>query len=242
MQPPGGQIAAASTDTVTVTGEFLSGVSQVALSNPRYGVPYTVPVAAAGYTSFTFVPNASLAHPAGIYRLAAQFLDAAGIVVQSTSPLPFALAPTLPTQIAGVAANAEGSLVTVSFSPNAREGQEVSLALSAITRRPRHCAVHLLCCGAAVQRQHRHPQLSVSANPSHRRLARASAGRWRDQPDRGRFVGASASLHRPDGDDMNATPAMDWAAQNQGRLVQEFAALHRRLGDEEPQPIAAPGR
>ena len=40
---------------------------------------------------------------------------------------------------------------------------------------------------------------------------------------------------------MNATPAMDWVAQNQGRLVQEFAALHRRFGDAEPQPIAAPG-
>ena len=40
---------------------------------------------------------------------------------------------------------------------------------------------------------------------------------------------------------MNATPAMDWVAQNQGRLVQEFAVLHRRLGDAEPQPIEEPG-
>jgi Pvc16 N-terminal domain len=149
VQPPGGQIAAASTDTVTVTGEFLNGVSQVALSNPRYGAPYTVPVAAASYTSFTFVPNASLTHPAGAYSLAAQFLDAAGIVVQSTSPMPFALAPTLPTQVAGVVANADGSLITVSFTPDAREGQDVSLALSAITPPPPGTA--LFTCSAAAQ-------------------------------------------------------------------------------------------
>jgi Pvc16 N-terminal domain len=130
VQPPGGQIAAASTDTVTVTGEFLSGVSQVSLSNPRYGVQFTVPVLTATSTSISFVPNKTLTYPAGVYDLSAQLTDASGGVLQSTNTLPIAVAPSLATQTATVVVNATGKLVTVTFTPNALEGQEVSLALS----------------------------------------------------------------------------------------------------------------
>jgi hypothetical protein len=137
VQPPGGQIAAASTDTVTVTGEFLSKVSQVSLSNPRYGVQYTVPVLTATNTSFSFVPNQNLTYPAGVYSMAAQFTDPSGAVVQTTNTLPLAVAPALATQTATVVTNTVNlvtvSLVTVTFSPNALEGQNVSLALSTIT-------------------------------------------------------------------------------------------------------------
>jgi hypothetical protein len=136
VQPPGGQLAAASTDPVTVTGEFLSGVTQVSLSKPRYGIQYPVPVSAATGASFSFIPNQTFSHPAGIYDLAAQFTDAAGAIVQTTNTLPIAIAPTLPTQTATVVTNAAGSLITVSFSPNALEGQDVSLALSAIPPTP----------------------------------------------------------------------------------------------------------
>jgi Pvc16 N-terminal domain len=134
VQPPGGQIAAASTDTVTVTGEFLSGVAQVSLTNPRYGIEYTVPISTATGASFSFVPNQSLAHPAGIYNLAAQFTDASGTVVQTTNTLPIAVAPTLPPQTVTRVISAAGSSVTVNnVSPNVLEGQNVSLTLTGIT-------------------------------------------------------------------------------------------------------------
>jgi hypothetical protein len=134
--PPNGQIAATSTDTVTVAGEFLIGASQVFLSNPRYGVAFSVPVAGVTGTSFTFVPDASQSRPAGIYDLKVQFLDSSGLVVQSTLPVPFAIAPILATQTATSATNATGTLVTVSISPPVRQGQDVSLTLSATTGTP----------------------------------------------------------------------------------------------------------
>jgi hypothetical protein len=136
VQPPGNQLAAAPTDRVTVTGEFLSGVTQVALSNPRYAIQYTVPVTAPTNGSFQFVPDQAATFPAGIYNLEAQFTDSAGAIVQSTNTLPIAVAPVLPTQTATVATGVAGALVTVSFTPNALEGQDVSLALSAIPPAP----------------------------------------------------------------------------------------------------------
>jgi Pvc16 N-terminal domain len=129
VQPPGGQLAAASTDTVTVTGEFLSGVTQVSLSKPRYGIQYPVPVSAATGASFTFVPDLTSSHPAGIYDLAGQFTDSSGAAIQTTNVLPLAVAPVLPPQTT----HAAGGLVNVHFSPNVLEGQSVSLALSSLT-------------------------------------------------------------------------------------------------------------
>jgi hypothetical protein len=131
INPPGGQAAAASNDLVTITGEFLGGTTQVLLSNPRYGIQYTVPVSPASVTNTTisFVPDASVTQPAGVYELSAQITDAAGLVTQSTNTLPFALAPTLPSQTATTQTNTAGFRVTVTFSPNAIPGQSVSLAL-----------------------------------------------------------------------------------------------------------------
>jgi hypothetical protein len=134
LKPNGGQVA--STDTVTVVGEFLSAITQVSLSNPRYGIQFTVRVTATA-TSFSFVPNATLAQPAGVYTLTGQSTDPSGAILQSTNSLPLAIAPTLPPQTAVVASNAAGKLVTINtFSPNALEGQDVSLALSSITPPP----------------------------------------------------------------------------------------------------------
>src|SRR5580698_6328561 len=54
------------TDTVTVNGEFLSGVTQVLLSNPRYAVEFPVAVTNITNTSFQFVPNNQTKYPAGV--------------------------------------------------------------------------------------------------------------------------------------------------------------------------------
>lgn len=124
VSPPSTQLAAAPTDTVTVTGENLGGVTQVVLTNARYGIQYPVTVTAPTATSFTFVPN----HPvAGVYDLEAQFTDASHAVVQTTNTLPVALAPVLQT------AKAVGNQVTVTFAPNAVEGQTVLLAVGSST-------------------------------------------------------------------------------------------------------------
>jgi hypothetical protein len=136
IQLPNGQIAAAFSDTVTVTGEFLRGVSQVWLSNPRYALQFPVPVSNVSNTSLQFVPGAQTTYPAGvppgIYSLVAQFTDPTGTtVLQSTNSLPIGLAATLPDQTQTATPNADGSFtVSVNFTPNIWEGQDVALSLS----------------------------------------------------------------------------------------------------------------
>ena len=84
-------------------------------------------------TSFTFVPNAGFANPAGMYSLTVQFLDSSSTPTQSVGPMAFPLAPTLLDQVATVVSNAEGRLVTVTMSPDVREGQDVSLSLASFS-------------------------------------------------------------------------------------------------------------
>jgi hypothetical protein len=133
VQPPPHQSAAKPTDTVTVAGEFLMGATQVVLSNPRFGVQLPINVATVTGPALTFVlPPDTSQYPAGVYTLTVQFLDSTlTIVQQSTNSLPIAVAPVLPTQVAITTTNASGTLVTInSFSPQAWEGQDISLGLS----------------------------------------------------------------------------------------------------------------
>jgi Pvc16 N-terminal domain len=130
VQLPANQNVAAVGDTVTVTGQSLSGASQVALVNPRLGITFP-PFAPTTVTNsfFTFkVPGNPATLPAGSYNLSAQFTDSSGAVVQSTNPLPFAIAPAIsgtPT------ASTTGSVTTVSVTcvPDALPDQSISLAL-----------------------------------------------------------------------------------------------------------------
>jgi hypothetical protein len=135
VQPPNHQAATEPGGTVTVTGEFLSGATRVVLTNARHGIQLMANVTPVGGSSLTFVlpPDMGGAYPAGIYDLAVQFLNAAGTSVeQTTNVLPIGVAPTLPTQAAVVAVNPAGMLVTVNFTPEAWEGQTISLALSTL--------------------------------------------------------------------------------------------------------------
>ncbi len=133
IQPPRPQIVAQSTDIVTVIGEFLNGATQVVLSNSRYEIVDTILLTGVTPTSFTFVPNAGFANPAGMYSLTVQFLDSSSTPTQSVGPMAFPLAPTLLDQVATVVSNAEGRLVTVTMSPDVREGQDVSLSLASFS-------------------------------------------------------------------------------------------------------------
>jgi len=138
IQLPNQQTGAAFTDTVTVTGEFLRGVSQVWLSNPRFALQFPVPVTVSSVsdTSFQFVPGSQTTYPAGvppgIYNLVAQFTDPTDTrVLQSTNSLPIGLAATLPDQAQTATPNADGTFtVSVNFTPNVWEGQNVALSLS----------------------------------------------------------------------------------------------------------------
>lgn len=138
IQLPNGQTAAALIDTVTVTGEFLRGVTQVFLSNPRYAVQFPVPVTNVTNTSLQFIPGSQTTYPAGvpsgIYDLVALFTDSTGAtVLQSTNALPIGLAPTLPNQAQTATKNADGTYkVSVNFTPNVWEGQSVFLSLSSM--------------------------------------------------------------------------------------------------------------
>ena len=139
---PNGQTAAAFTDTVTVTGEFLTSISQVSLIHPRFGLQFPVSLSKITTTSFQCVPGSQTKYPAGvppgIYNVVGQFLDPANNdVVQSTNTLPIGLAPTLPTQTQAATLNADGTFtVTIDFTPSVWEGQEVSLSLSSLTAPP----------------------------------------------------------------------------------------------------------
>jgi hypothetical protein len=135
VMPPAHQSAAQPGDTVTVTGEFLIGATRVVLSSPRFGVQLTPTVTTSTGTSLTFVlPPDISQYPVGVYDLSVQFLDSTlTLVQQTTNSLPIAVAPMLPTQVATTVANPHGKLVTVNtFSPQAWEGQDISLALSTL--------------------------------------------------------------------------------------------------------------
>jgi hypothetical protein len=125
---PGGESAALPGDTVTVTGQFVTGTVQLVLVNQRLSLQFAVTPSAVTGSSVSFpVPNNT---PAGIYSLSLTVTDPSGIVLQSATNLPIALAPTIPSPgTATVVANTAGSLVTLTCSPQVVAGQTVSLAL-----------------------------------------------------------------------------------------------------------------
>jgi hypothetical protein len=131
VAPPNGQPAAVAGEIVTVTGTDLNGFNRVSLSNPRLGIETTVPATLAGSSSLSFVvPSDAVHFPAGVYTLTAQAVNAANTVVQASNSLSLAVAAVLQDQTAVVVNSANGSLVTVTFTPYAWDGQSVSLALS----------------------------------------------------------------------------------------------------------------
>jgi hypothetical protein len=129
---PGSEAAALPGDTVTVTGQFVSGTVQVVLVNQHLGTqpPITPSALTGGAVSFV-VPNNT---PAGNYSLSVVVTNASGVVVQNTLSLHIALAPTIPSPSTATAvANASGTLVTLTSDPQVVPGQTVSLALGGTT-------------------------------------------------------------------------------------------------------------
>jgi hypothetical protein len=132
VQPTAGQSTFGPGDTVTVTGQFLSGASQVSLTYPRLRIRFPAfPPSAVTANSVTFtVPNDPPNLPAGPYNIVVQFTSG-GLIVQSTNSLPIGLAPRIRTVPAPAAVtSATGTLVTLSCDPLVRPNQSVSLALA----------------------------------------------------------------------------------------------------------------
>jgi len=140
VQPPNSQTGAQPGEQVTVTGEFLTGATQVSLTNARYSVQLTPQVdsAQADMLTFTLPSETIKPYPAGIYDLTVQFMDATNTFAQmATNTLPLAIAPSLPAQTATTAPSGNGTMVTISgFSPAVWEGQDVVLALSTLNAPP----------------------------------------------------------------------------------------------------------
>jgi Pvc16 N-terminal domain len=132
IQVPMGQTAPAPGDTVTVTGESLTGASQIALTNQRLGIRYPpfAPSAVTDQSVSFVVPEAPANLPAGVYSLSVLFASGGGQVLRSTNSLPVALAPKiLAAPPPAAVTNASGTLVTLNCDPQALPNQSVSLAM-----------------------------------------------------------------------------------------------------------------
>ena len=133
VRPGGGDVGAAPGDTVVVTGEFLGGVTQVALVSEKFGPVQPIPIPNASNTSFSFVLSQSPPRAAGVYSLTGQICDSSNNVLQSTNVVPIALAPTLPPQTVAHTAQPNGMGVPLtSISPAISERQDASLSLSVV--------------------------------------------------------------------------------------------------------------
>jgi hypothetical protein len=133
VQPPAGQTASAPGDTVIVSGQSLSGASQVALMNQRldlYYPPFAPSAVTPTSVSFT-VPDDASKLPAGIYNLWLIFTGQGGAILSATNILSLAIAPKiLPPGPGAAVSNAAGTLVTITCSPEVLPSQNVSLSLA----------------------------------------------------------------------------------------------------------------
>ncbi len=132
IQLPGGESAALPGDTVTFAGQFSTGTVQVLLVHQRLGAqpPITPSAATSSSVSFAIPSNT----PAGNYTVSVTVTNGSGVVLQSTLGQPIALAPTIPSPAAATAAaNALGTLVTLTANPQVVTGQTVSLAMGGTT-------------------------------------------------------------------------------------------------------------
>ncbi|MBV8629755.1 MAG: DUF4255 domain-containing protein [Silvibacterium sp.] len=131
IQPPNNQLVAAPGDIVTVTGQFLSGPSQISLTNARLGIqrPPFAPTTVTNSALAFVVPDDAVNLPAGVYNLTVLFISGS-TVVNSTNSLPIGLAPSILSSPAPAAtSNASGTLVTLTCKPQVRPNQTVTLIL-----------------------------------------------------------------------------------------------------------------
>lgn len=139
IQIPNQQPAALPGQTIGVTGEFLSGASQVTFSNQRLGIRKIVTLTPAQVTNTTLtfaVPTGPANFPPGVYSLSAQFLDPTNpaIILQTTNSLPIGVAPAIAplasfTATGNVVHGNPGTLITLTCNANVWPSQSIYLAV-----------------------------------------------------------------------------------------------------------------
>jgi hypothetical protein len=140
VQLPTNQAGAALGDTITLIGQSLTGVSNIVLTNQRFGFRYqpNITPSAVGSTFVSFdVPNDPANLPAGVYTASALLIDATGNI-QSTNGLAFGIAPTInmSSPAPTVSNDASGTTITLNCTPNVQPHQLVSLAVGGIAVPP----------------------------------------------------------------------------------------------------------
>jgi hypothetical protein len=133
VQVPTNQAGAALGDSVTLTGQSLTGVTAVVLTNQRFGFRYQPDItpSAVGSTFVSFsVPPDPANLPAGVYIASALLPDAAGNI-QQTNGLAFGIAPTInmSSPAPTVLNDASGTTITLNCTPDVQPRQVVSLAM-----------------------------------------------------------------------------------------------------------------
>ncbi len=130
--PPPNQAAPGPGDIATANGQYLTGITKIALVNGRLGINYpTFTPATTSPGTLTFVvPNDPPNLPAGIYEVSAQVTDVANNILASSNSVMMAIAPSILLAPAPSAVNnASGTLVTIHCAPQARPSQKVELIL-----------------------------------------------------------------------------------------------------------------
>jgi len=121
-----GQMSAAPGTTVTVTGQFLNGASQVLLTNARLGIQQPAAASVVNAQSLTFIVPTSI--PAGIYSLSVLFNDASGKTIQSTGSLPFGVAPAY-VSTNTVNQTGTSTQISINISPSLAAAQGASFTM-----------------------------------------------------------------------------------------------------------------
>ena len=124
---PHGQLSAAPGATVKLKGELMAGASQVLLTNARLAVSQLAAATVIDNNTVSFTVPMNI--PAGIYALAVLFNDASGNTEQTTTSLPFGVAPVYESTT-NVTQTGTSTQVTIQFTPNAAASQSVSLTLN----------------------------------------------------------------------------------------------------------------
>lgn len=134
IEPPDQQLAARLGDTITLRGHNLEGSSMVArFEHPRLSSPIDLSVGtnANGDTVSIALPNnpaAQIAWPPGSWNVALMLQRAGETEVRSTNTQPLMLAPRLDIPASTAVRGGSGAVtLTLSFTPQVRPGQKVSL-------------------------------------------------------------------------------------------------------------------
>lgn len=135
IDPPPGQIAARLGDTVTLSGHHLSGTNlSVRFEHPRRPTAIVLtPLAGATdqrvEVTIPNTPQAQMDWVAGTWSVSLSVQRPGEPAPRPSNTLPMALAPTLDVAASSATRNAATGAVTISlsFKPQARPGQQVSL-------------------------------------------------------------------------------------------------------------------